>query len=66
LRGRNAGRVGSNRNRGDGDWDGHSDGWEPETFVYPACVELAIQLAVPAPDGVKTPAEVIVRPLPSM
>jgi len=38
-------------------------GAEPETFVYPACVELAIQLAVPAPDGVKTPAEVIVPPV---
>jgi len=63
LRGRNAGRVGSNRNRGDGDWDGHSDGCGAGDVVYPACVELAIQLAVPAPDGVKTPAEVIVPPV---
>lgn len=36
---------------------------EPETFVYPACAEFAVHVAVPAPDGVKTPAEVIVPPV---
>jgi len=30
-------------------------GAEPETFVYPACVELAIQLAVPAPERREDP-----------
>ena len=36
---------------------------EPDTFVYPACAEFAMQLPVPAPDGVKTPEEVIVPPV---
>lgn len=33
---------------------------EPETFVYPACAECAVQLPVPVPDGVNTPPAVIV------
>lgn len=36
---------------------------EPETLVYPACAEFAVHVAVPTPDGVKTPAEVIVPPV---
>ena len=36
---------------------------DPETFVYPACVELAVQVAVPTPLGVNTPLEVIVPPV---
>jgi hypothetical protein len=36
---------------------------EPEMFVYPAWAELAVHVAVPAPDGVKTPAGVIVPPV---
>lgn len=36
---------------------------DPETFVYPACAEFAVHVAVPVPDGVKTPAEVIVPPV---
>jgi len=36
---------------------------DPDTFVYPACVELATQLPVPIPDGVNTPAELIVPPV---
>ena len=36
---------------------------EPDTFVYPACVEFAMQLPVPTPDGVNTPEEVIVPPV---
>jgi hypothetical protein len=37
---------------------------EPETFVYPACAELAMQLAFPAlAEGVNTPAEVMVPPV---
>jgi hypothetical protein len=36
---------------------------EPETLVYPACAELAMQLPVPTPDGVNTPACVIVPPV---
>ena len=36
---------------------------DPDTFVYPACVELAVQVPVPAPDGVNTPPEVIVPPV---
>jgi hypothetical protein len=36
---------------------------EPDMPVYPAWAELAVQVAVPAPEGVKTPAEVIVPPL---
>ena len=35
---------------------------DPETSVDPACVEFAVQVPVPAPDGVKTPACVIVPP----
>ncbi len=35
----------------------------PETFVYPACAELAVHVAVPVPAGVNTPAEVIVPPV---
>lgn len=33
---------------------------EPEMLVKPAAVEAAVQVAVPAPDGVNTPPEVIV------
>jgi hypothetical protein len=36
---------------------------EPDMFVYPACAELAVQVPVPTPDGVKTPAGVIVPPV---
>jgi len=36
---------------------------EPEMFVYPATAECAVQLAVPDPDGVKTPPDVIVPPV---
>jgi hypothetical protein len=36
---------------------------EPDTLVYPAWVELAVQVPVPVPDGVKTPAEVMVPPV---
>jgi hypothetical protein len=36
---------------------------DPEIFVYPAWAELAVQLPVPVPDGVNTPADVIVPPV---
>jgi hypothetical protein len=36
---------------------------EPLTDVYPVCVELAVQLAVPPPEGVKTPSDVTVPPV---
>jgi len=36
---------------------------EPEMFVYPATAEVAVQLAVPDPEGVKTPPDVIVPPV---
>ena len=36
---------------------------DPETFVYPDWAELAMQDAFPKPDGVNTPAEVIVPPV---
>ena len=36
---------------------------DPDTFVYPACAEFAMQLPVPTPDGVNTPEEVIVPPV---
>lgn len=35
----------------------------PETFVYPACAEFAVHVAAPVPDGVNTPAAVIVPPV---
>ena len=35
----------------------------PEMFVDPCCVEVAVQVPVPAPEGVNTPAEVIVPPV---
>ena len=38
-------------------------GAEPVTFVYPDCVDVATQLPVPVPDGVNTPAGVIVPPV---
>lgn len=38
-------------------------GAEPDMLVYPACVELAVQVPVPTPDGVKTPVGVIVPPV---
>jgi hypothetical protein len=38
-------------------------GAEPDTFVYPACVDVALQLPLPVPDGVKTPPAVIVPPV---
>lgn len=38
-------------------------GAAPDTFVNPACVELAMQEPVPVPDGVKTPPGVIVPPV---
>jgi hypothetical protein len=36
---------------------------EPEMLVNPACVECAVQLPVPAPEGVNTPPAVIVPPV---
>jgi len=36
---------------------------EPEIFAYPTCAEFAVHVAVPAPDGVNTPPEVIVPPV---
>jgi hypothetical protein len=36
---------------------------EPDTPVYPAWAELAIHFAFPTPDGVNTPADVIVPPV---
>jgi hypothetical protein len=36
---------------------------EPDIFVNPAAAEVAVQVAVPAPDGVKTPADEIVPPV---
>jgi len=36
---------------------------EPETFVYPDCVEVAVQVPAPVPEGVKTPPCVIVPPV---
>ena len=35
----------------------------PEMLVYPACAEWAVQVAVPAPEGVNTPLDVIVPPV---
>jgi hypothetical protein len=36
---------------------------EPEKFVNPACVDVALQVPVPVPDGVKTPPWVMVPPV---
>jgi hypothetical protein len=36
---------------------------EPETLVNPDCAEWAVQLPVPAPDGVKTPPDVMAPPV---
>jgi hypothetical protein len=36
---------------------------EPDLLVYPDWTELAVQLAVATPDGVKTPADVMVPPV---
>jgi hypothetical protein len=36
---------------------------EPEMFVYPDWVEFAVHVPVPVPDGVNTPACVIVPPV---
>jgi hypothetical protein len=36
---------------------------DPEMFVYPACVEVAVQVPAPVLDGVNTPAPVIVPPV---
>jgi hypothetical protein len=38
-------------------------GAEPETLVYPAWAELAMQVPVPVPEGVNTPPAVIVPPV---
>jgi hypothetical protein len=35
----------------------------PDMFVYPTAAELALQVAVPAPEGVNTPPEVMVPPV---
>ena len=35
----------------------------PETLVNPDCADVAVQLPVPVPEGVKTPACVIVPPV---
>jgi hypothetical protein len=36
---------------------------KPDTFVKPACAELALQLPVPVPEGVNTPPAVMVPPV---
>ncbi len=36
---------------------------EPETFVYPLCVDVALQLPVPLPEGVNTPPGVMLPPV---
>jgi hypothetical protein len=36
---------------------------EPKIFVYPVAEELALHVAVPAPEGVKRPADVMVPPV---
>ncbi len=36
---------------------------DPEMFVKPACAECAVQLPVPAPDGVNAPPAVMVPPV---
>jgi hypothetical protein len=36
---------------------------KPVTLVYPVCAECAVQVAVPVPDGVNTPDEVMVPPV---
>ncbi len=36
---------------------------DPEMFVKPACAECAVQVPVPAPDGVKIPPAVMVPPV---
>jgi len=36
---------------------------DPEMFVYPIAAEWAVQVAVPVPDGVKTPPDVMVPPV---
>ena len=36
---------------------------EPDIFVYPGAAEWAVQVAVPAPEGVNTPPDVIVPPV---
>ena len=36
---------------------------EPATFVYPAWAEWAVQVPVPAPDGVKTPVGEMAPPV---
>jgi hypothetical protein len=36
---------------------------EPEMLVKPTAAEVALQVAVPSPDGVNTPADVIVPPV---
>jgi hypothetical protein len=35
----------------------------PDSLVYPDWAELAMQLAVPAPDGVNTPVDVMLPPV---
>lgn len=35
----------------------------PDMFVKPGCIDVAVQLPVPVPDGVKTPACVMVPPV---
>jgi hypothetical protein len=36
---------------------------EPTTFVNPVCAEWAVQVPVPAPDGVNTPVGVMAPPV---
>ena len=36
---------------------------DPATFAYPACAEWAVQVPVPAPDGVNTPEGVMAPPV---
>jgi hypothetical protein len=36
---------------------------DPDTPVYPLCIEVAVMVAEPVPEGVNTPEEVIVPPV---
>jgi hypothetical protein len=36
---------------------------DPDTPVYPLCIEFAVMVAEPVPEGVNTPEEVIVPPV---
>ena len=36
---------------------------DPEMFVEPCCAEVAVQVPVPAAEGVKTPPDVMLPPV---